>query len=106
MSYGNVIGGGLKLKGVTTSKNKKRKLEEDSSEQAKKKEKETTEEEEEDSPIPKTKAEIAFERMQKLRQSKIVSKKAAKSHRQKVEEFNLKLANLSEHYDIPKVGPG
>lgn len=27
-------------------------------------------------------------------------------HRQKVENFNKKLANLPEHNDIPKVGPG
>lgn len=28
---------------------------------------------------------------------------AAKSHREKVEEFNKYLSQLSEHYDIPKV---
>lgn len=28
---------------------------------------------------------------------------AEKSHRQKIEEFNKKLDQLSEHYDIPKV---
>jgi protein FAM32A len=28
------------------------------------------------------------------------------SHRQKIEEYNKKLANLPEHNDIPKVGPG
>jgi protein FAM32A len=28
------------------------------------------------------------------------------SHRQKIENFNKKLANLPEHNDIPKVGPG
>ncbi|CAJ1973799.1 unnamed protein product [Sphenostylis stenocarpa] len=31
---------------------------------------------------------------------------ATKSHRDRVHEFNQYLANLSEHYDIPKVGPG
>lgn len=35
-----------------------------------------------------------------------LAKIARKSHRQRVEEFNQYLANLSEHYDIPKVGPG
>ena len=29
-----------------------------------------------------------------------------KSHRDRIEEFNQYLANMSEHYDIPKVGPG
>ena len=31
---------------------------------------------------------------------------ATKSHRDRIEDFNQYLANLSEHYDIPKVGPG
>lgn len=35
-----------------------------------------------------------------------VAKAAAKSHKEKVTEFNQKLEKLSEHYDIPKVGPG
>ncbi|XP_077217262.1 7-dehydrocholesterol reductase-like protein [Tasmannia lanceolata] len=29
-----------------------------------------------------------------------------KSHRDRIQDFNQYLANLSEHYDIPKVGPG
>eukprot|EP00262_Sarcandra_glabra_P021412 TRINITY_DN9069_c0_g1_i1.p1 TRINITY_DN9069_c0_g1~~TRINITY_DN9069_c0_g1_i1.p1 ORF type:complete len:152 (-),score=30.24 TRINITY_DN9069_c0_g1_i1:213-668(-) len=29
-----------------------------------------------------------------------------KSHRDRILDFNQYLANLSEHYDIPKVGPG
>jgi protein FAM32A len=35
-----------------------------------------------------------------------VAKQAAQSHRDRVAEFNQKLENLSEHHDIPKVGPG
>ncbi|XP_038897245.1 protein FAM32A-like [Benincasa hispida] len=31
---------------------------------------------------------------------------ASKSHRDRIQEFNQYLANLSEHHDIPKVGPG
>ncbi|XP_008219905.1 PREDICTED: protein FAM32A-like [Prunus mume] len=34
-----------------------------------------------------------------------LAKMAKKSHRDRVQEFNHCLANLSEHYDIPKVGP-
>ena len=29
-----------------------------------------------------------------------------KSHKDRIEKFNQYLANMSEHYDIPKVGPG
>ena len=37
---------------------------------------------------------------------KKATKLAKKSHREKVEDFNKYLANMTEHYDIPKVGPG
>ncbi|CAL0327230.1 unnamed protein product [Lupinus luteus] len=33
-------------------------------------------------------------------------KMARMSHRDKIQGFNQYLANLSDHYDIPKVGPG
>ncbi|XP_056697849.1 uncharacterized protein [Spinacia oleracea] len=32
--------------------------------------------------------------------------RANESHRDRVQRFNEYLANLSEHYDMPKVGPG
>ncbi|KAK7352782.1 hypothetical protein VNO80_18210 [Phaseolus coccineus] len=35
-----------------------------------------------------------------------LAKMASKSHRDRIHEFNQYLANLREHYDIPKVGPG
>lgn len=35
-----------------------------------------------------------------------VAKQANKSHKDRVAEFNNKLEMLSEHHDIPKVGPG
>lgn len=37
---------------------------------------------------------------------KRLAKEATKSHRDRIQEFNRYLANLTEHYDIPKVGPG
>ncbi|KAF8025319.1 hypothetical protein BT93_F2227 [Corymbia citriodora subsp. variegata] len=37
---------------------------------------------------------------------KRLAKKANKSHRDRIQDFNQYLANMSEHYDIPKVGPG
>lgn len=53
----------------------------------------------------KTAAELAFEKAQ--REKRLKQQKAAhKSHKEKVAEFNDKLSKLSEHYDIPKVGPG
>ncbi|OIW15058.1 hypothetical protein TanjilG_13985 [Lupinus angustifolius] len=35
-----------------------------------------------------------------------LAKMARMSHRDRIQEFNQYLANLSDHYDIPKVGPG
>ena len=35
-----------------------------------------------------------------------LAKVANKSHRDRIQDFNQYLANMSEHYDIPKVGPG
>lgn len=35
-----------------------------------------------------------------------LAKEANKSHRDRIQDFNQYLANMSEHYDIPKVGPG
>ncbi|RKP10809.1 hypothetical protein THASP1DRAFT_27404 [Thamnocephalis sphaerospora] len=57
-------------------------------------------------PVRKTKAELRFEEVQERREAEMIKKAATKSHKEKVAEFNEYLNNLSEHYDIPKVGPG
>ncbi|PBK76778.1 DUF1754-domain-containing protein [Armillaria solidipes] len=54
----------------------------------------------------KTEAERRFEKVQKERLAKRVSKLANKTHKDRVSEFNSHLESLSEHHDIPKVGPG
>ncbi|KAI7724715.1 hypothetical protein M8C21_004592 [Ambrosia artemisiifolia] len=46
-----------------------------------------------------------MEQRQKIDMHKM-AKTANKSHRDRLSEFNQYLANMSEHYDIPKVGPG
>lgn len=46
-----------------------------------------------------------LEQCQKIEIQRL-TKTAKKSHRDRIQEFNRYLANLSEHYDIPKVGPG
>ncbi|KAI3914434.1 hypothetical protein MKW92_042260 [Papaver armeniacum] len=35
-----------------------------------------------------------------------LAKTSNKYHRDRIQDFNQYLANMSEHYDIPKVGPG
>ena len=53
-----------------------------------------------------TPAERRYLRQWELLDQKRLAKMAGKSHRDRIQEFNQYLANLSEHYDIPKVGPG
>jgi len=54
----------------------------------------------------RTAAEKRYEEQLAKREKDRISKIVSKSHRERIEEFNQRLANLSEHYDIPKVGPG
>lgn len=56
--------------------------------------------------VLKTKAEIKFEEIQKMRLLDKVKKQALKTHKDRVADFNLRLEKQSEHFDIPKVGPG
>ncbi|NWT18032.1 FA32A protein, partial [Vireo altiloquus] len=51
----------------------------------------------------RTPAQVAFDKMQEKRQTEWILKKASKTHKQRVEEFNRHLDTLTEHYDIPKV---
>ncbi|EKM84125.1 hypothetical protein AGABI1DRAFT_81835 [Agaricus bisporus var. burnettii JB137-S8] len=59
-----------------------------------------------DSGPRKTDAERRFEETQKKRLAERVAKLAGKTHKDRVNDFNAKLEALSEHHDIPKVGPG
>ncbi|KZO95986.1 DUF1754-domain-containing protein [Calocera viscosa TUFC12733] len=54
----------------------------------------------------KTEAERRFEERQRRMLERKVEQMAKKTHKDRVHEFNAKLETLSEHHDIPKVGPG
>ncbi|XP_017262331.1 protein FAM32A-like [Kryptolebias marmoratus] len=51
----------------------------------------------------RTPAQMAFDKMQEKRQMERILKKASKTHKHRVEDFNRHLDTLTEHYDIPKV---
>jgi len=56
-----------------------------------------------------TESERKFREIQLVRLQQRIEQNDAElmvSHRKKIETFNKKLANLPEHNDIPKVGPG
>ncbi|EES04349.1 hypothetical protein BDA96_04G010200 [Sorghum bicolor] len=133
--YQNVVGGRLKLKGkaldvkeggVKKKKKKKHQLEESSQIEHDELQKGRNSDlptdpnnelveadkmgDEEGNPHPDydhlTPAERRYmEQKQKIDMHKM-AKVANKSHRDRIQDFNQYLANLSEHYDIPKVGPG
>lgn len=61
---------------------------------------------EEEKTDTRTPAERKFDERAAQLEAERVSKLAAKSHREKVREFNERIARETEHFDIPRVGPG
>nr|CAG4638909.1 EOG090X0P1V [Cyclestheria hislopi] len=108
MEYEMAVKGALKLKGVadkSIKKKKKNKNKETANvhEEAKTKEKTETQTKQSGVVIQKTKAQLKFEQMKEEQAKKRIMEKAMKTHKQRVEEFNRHLDNLTEHFDIPKV---
>ena len=100
-------GGPLKLKGVPELEVTKRKKKKKDKDKAKLLEAMGTskknEEEKRRGLDKRTLAQAAFEKMQEKRQMERILKKASKTHKQRVEDFNRHLDTLTEHGDIPKV---
>eukprot|EP00382_Lankesteria_abbotti_P004915 CAMPEP_0113846028 /NCGR_PEP_ID=MMETSP0372-20130328/1078_1 /TAXON_ID=340204 /ORGANISM="Lankesteria abbotti" /LENGTH=118 /DNA_ID=CAMNT_0000815123 /DNA_START=167 /DNA_END=523 /DNA_ORIENTATION=- /assembly_acc=CAM_ASM_000359 len=53
-----------------------------------------------------TSSERSFQLVRRKREQERISKRIEMTHRQRMEKLNSHLATLSEHFDIPKVGPG
>ncbi|KAH7828074.1 putative protein FAM32A [Monocercomonoides exilis] len=54
----------------------------------------------------KTEAQLKYDAEMKKKEEDRIAKKALKSHRELIAQFNAGLEKLPEHFDIPKVGPG
>ena len=54
----------------------------------------------------KTEAEKRHEEMRRKRLDEKINREGIKTHKEKVEELNKYLSGLSEHHDMPKIGPG
>ena len=54
----------------------------------------------------RTEAERRHDERVAKEEQRLIAKMAAKTHREKVQDFNVYLSKLSEHHDIPRVGPG
>nr|XP_035146868.1 protein FAM32A-like [Callithrix jacchus] len=104
---GQVQKGPLKLKGIAELGVTKRKKKKKDKDKAKLLEAMGTnkknEEKKRHSLDKRTLAQAAFEKMQEKQQMERILKKASKTHKQRVEDFNRQLDTLTEHYDIPKV---
>ena len=53
-----------------------------------------------------TESEKSFQIAQEKRKAAQVEKQVKLTHREKMERFNRHLGAMSEHFDLPKVGPG
>ncbi|KAJ5915665.1 hypothetical protein N7466_011598 [Penicillium verhagenii] len=56
--------------------------------------------------VGKTEAERKYEEMRKKRMHERLQRDGVKTHKERVEELNKYLSRLSEHHDMPKIGPG
>jgi|SRR5690242_19745919 len=54
----------------------------------------------------KTDAEKKHEEYRRKRLEEKLKREGIKTHKEKVEELNKYLSGLSEHHDMPKIGPG
>ncbi|KAF1918511.1 hypothetical protein BDU57DRAFT_515340 [Ampelomyces quisqualis] len=132
--YTTAIGGGLKLKGAGIDKKKKKKKPkptEDASESSKPTTTEVAKRDDDaadksPSHTPgrslspekaeqslkeaggrrKTEAERRHDEMRRKRMEERMKREGVKTHKEKVEELNKYLSGLSEHHDMPKIGPG
>ncbi|KAG6259160.1 hypothetical protein E4U49_005954 [Claviceps purpurea] len=130
--YSTIGSGALKLKGAKIQKKKKKRkpkadLDKDlaiqkreaddaqnSDDQGKQRQEKNEDHEDADGEIVeprKTEAERRYEevkrkRLLKLAESSTARPELLKTHKERVEELNTYLSKLSEHHDMPKIGPG
>ncbi|KAK2803662.1 hypothetical protein FQN50_006878 [Emmonsiellopsis sp. PD_5] len=56
--------------------------------------------------VGKTEAERRYEEVRRKRLDERLKREGVKTHKERVEELNKYLSNLSEHHDMPRIGPG
>lgn len=56
--------------------------------------------------VGKTEAERRHEERRRKRLDERLKREGTKTHKERVEELNRYLSNLSEHHDMPRIGPG
>lgn len=122
--YKSAGGGALRIKGAKVKKNKSKKKEKSDLEKNITKRESSKDPKAEDKPEEvmenegeaaepfkghKTEAEQRFEEARKkklLEKAESAKSELLKTHKERVEELNTYLSKLSEHHDMPKIGPG
>ncbi|KAK0247835.1 hypothetical protein B0A54_16544 [Friedmanniomyces endolithicus] len=127
--YSSAVGGGLKLKGakdagIKKKKKKKSKPAEPTNSKVEEKSSDDTalqnaladeetsleasgvEREGETKQYGKTEAQKRHDERRRKRLDERLEKEGIKTHKERVEELNKYLSGLSEHHDMPKIGPG
>ncbi|RMJ22863.1 hypothetical protein PHISP_06257 [Aspergillus sp. HF37] len=56
--------------------------------------------------VGKTEAERRYEQQRRKRLQDRLKREGVKTHKERVEELNKYLSSLTEHHDMPKIGPG
>jgi protein FAM32A len=56
--------------------------------------------------VRKTEAERRWDEQRRKRLEERLRREGVKTHKERVEELNRYLSGLSEHHDMPKIGPG
>jgi len=54
----------------------------------------------------KTEAQRRYDEQRRKRLDERLKREGVKTHKQRVEELNRYLSGLSEHHDMPRIGPG
>merc|ERR1712140_79735 len=111
MGYAHSQKGSLKLKGGSDISHKKKKKDKDKERDLKKRLQllATTDSAGSSDERPRverdllTPAQRKFKETKERRDKKELLEKAQKGHKERIMEFNQKLDNLTEHFDIPKV---
>ncbi|KAF7550067.1 hypothetical protein G7Z17_g5986 [Cylindrodendrum hubeiense] len=124
--YSTVGGGGaLRMKGAKVHKKKKKRdksnleknlgnevAKKDSPAQDKEADDKADEDDEDNRPVvqktesEKKHEEIKRKRLLQLAESSSARPELLKTHKERVEELNTYLSRLSEHHDMPRIGPG
>ncbi|PNY26464.1 Uncharacterized protein TCAP_03581 [Tolypocladium capitatum] len=129
--YAAVGGGALRIKGAKVQKKKKKKdtgaleknlsagdntvVKRDAAEKRTMSAEQGDGDGDEASVVPKTESERRYEEVKKKRLTgpQLLEIRASgarpellKTHKERVEELNTYLSKLSEHHDMPKIGPG